>query len=69
MGVMALDIEELSFQWLGKLGEEKSALRYMYSVDGSDNTHFVELGATEVAEMTAKALKKCGNKYLEALVK
>lgn len=69
MDVVVLDIEELSFQWLRELGEEKSALRYMYSVDGSDNTHFVELGATEVAEMIAKSLKKCGNKYLEALVK
>lgn len=69
MGVVVLDIEELSFQWLCKLGEEKSALRYMYSVDGSDNTHFVELGATEVAEMIAQSLKKCGNKYLEALSK
>lgn len=68
-GVVALDIEELSFQWLTNLGEEKSALRYMVSVDGKDNTHFVELGANEVAEMIAKALKKCGDPYLKAFVK
>ena len=68
-GAVLLDIEQLSFEWLGKLGEKESALRFMVSVDGSDNTHLVELGATEVAEMTAKALKECGDPYLSHLVK
>ncbi|MBO4340385.1 MAG: rhamnogalacturonan acetylesterase [Bacteroidales bacterium] len=68
-GVVLLDIEETSFQWLEELGDEESAKRFMFSVDGKDNTHFVELGATEVAEMVAKALKECGDPYLSSLVK
>lgn len=67
--VVLLDIEQLSYDWLSSLGEEQSASRFMFSVDGEDNTHFVELGATEAAAITAKALKECGNPYLSALVK
>ena len=68
-GVVCLDIEELSFQWLTRLGDEPSMSRFMVSVDGKDNTHFVEEGADEVAAMTAGALKQCGDPYLEGLVK
>ena len=68
-GAVVLDIEQLSFDWLTSLGDEASALRFMVSVDGSDNTHLVELGATEVASMVAHALKTCGNPYLAHLVK
>ena len=64
-----LDIEQLSFNWLTSLGEEASASRYMFSVDGADNTHLTELGADEVAEMVATALKNSNNSYLAALVK
>lgn len=68
-GVVALDIEEISYQWLTKLGDEPSVSRFFISVDGKDNTHFVEQGAIEVAEMTAKALKECGDPYLAGFVK
>ena len=67
--VVLLDIEQLSYDWLSSLGDEQSALRFMFSVDGEDNTHFVELGATEAAAITAKALKDCGDPYLSGLVK
>lgn len=68
-GATMLDVEQLSYDWLTGLGEEASASRYMVSVDGSDNTHFTELGSTEVAEMIAKALKDSNYSYLAALVK
>lgn len=68
-GVVMLDIEELTWQWLTALGEEESAKRFFVCVDGKDNTHLVEQGAQEVAEIIAKALKTCGDPYLEALVK
>ena len=68
-GVVLLDIEELSWQWITNLGDEASASRFFVSVDGSDNTHLVEQGAIEVAQMTAKALKECGDPYLAGLVK
>ena len=64
-----LDIEQLTYDWLATLGEEASASRFMVSVDGKDNTHLTELGATEVAEIVSKALKTCGNSALESLVK
>lgn len=68
-GVVLLDIEELSFEWLEALGEEESASRFFYSVDGKDNTHLVEQGADEVAAIVAKALKNCGDRKLARLVK
>lgn len=68
-GVVALDIEQLTYEWLSSLGDEPSKLRFMVSADGKDNTHLVELGATEVAGIVAKALKECGNPYLAGLVK
>lgn len=68
-GVVLLDIEEISYQWITSLGDEASKARFFVSVDGKDNTHLVELGAKEVAEMTAKALKECGEPYLAGLVK
>lgn len=68
-GVVALDIEQLSYDWLSSLGEKESASRFMFSVDGEDNTHLTELGADEIAEMVAQALKNSGNSYLAALVK
>lgn len=68
-GAVLLDIEQLSYEWLTKLGEEASALRFMVSVNGEDNTHLTELGADEIAEMVAQALKNSGNSYLAALVK
>ncbi len=68
-GVVLLDIEQSSFDWLTALGEEASASRFMVSVDGSDNTHLTELGATEVAELVAKALKACSDAKLASLVK
>lgn len=64
-----LDIEQLTYEWLTRLGEEASASRYMVSVDNADNTHLTELGATEVAQIIAGALKDCKNSYLVALVK
>lgn len=67
--VVVLDIEQLSYDWLNNLGEEESASRYMYSVDGKDNTHLLEQGAIEIAGIVAKALKDCGNPYLSKLVK
>lgn len=68
-GVVLLDIEQTSYEWLSALGEKESVSRFMFSVDGEDNTHFVELGAQEAAEITAKALKACGDPYLAGLVK
>ncbi len=68
-GVALLDIEQLSYAWLSALGEKESVSRFMVSVDGEDNTHFVELGAQEAAEITAKALKESGEPYLAGLVK
>ena len=68
-GVLLLDIEQLSYNWLTSLGEEASALRYMVSVNGEDNTHLTEMGADEIAKMVAQALKDSGNSYLAALVK
>ena len=68
-GAVLLDIEQLTYDWLATLGEQASASRFMVSVDGKDNTHLTELGATEVAEIVAKALKTCGNPTLEVLVK
>lgn len=64
-----LDIERLTYDWLAALGEEASASRFMVSVDGNDNTHLTEQGATEVAEMVANALKDCGVSALVSLVK
>lgn len=68
-GAVLLDIEQLTYDWLATLGEEASASRFMVSVDGKDNTHLTEVGATEVAEIVAKALKACGDPTLSALVK
>ena len=68
-GAVLLDIEQLTYDWLNTLGPDESYKRYMASVDGSDTTHLVELGATEVAEMIATALKTCGDENLSRLVK
>lgn len=66
----ALDIEQLTYEWLNKLGEDASKLRYMMSVAGSsDTTHLTELGATEIAEIIAKAMKASNNAQLSAIVK
>ena len=64
-----LDIEQLTYDWLAKLGEEAANLRFMVSVDGKDTTHLTEQGASEIAEIVAKALKASGNPYLIKLVK
>ena len=67
--VVMLDIEQRSYEWLTALGEDASIPRYMVSVDPyNDNTHLTELGASEVAQMVALALKSCGNSYLSALI-
>lgn len=68
-GAVLLDIEQLSFEWLTNLGEEASASRFMFSVDGADNTHLTEQGANEIANLVAQALKDSNNSYLAALVK
>lgn len=68
--ITALDIEQLTYEWLNKLGEEASKLRYMMSVAGSnDTTHITELGATEIAEIVAKAMKASSNSQLSAIVR
>ena len=68
--ITALDIEQLTYEWLNKLGEEASKLRYMMSVAGSnDTTHLTELGATEIAEIVAKAMKASSNSQLSAIVR
>ncbi len=68
-GVVMLDIEQLSYDWLTALGEEDSIPRYMVSVDPyTDNTHLTETGAEEVAQMVADALKACSDPYLRSLV-
>lgn len=67
--VVMLDIEQRSYDWLTSLGEDNSIPRYMVSVDPyNDNTHLTELGAGEVAQIIALALKTCGNSYLSALI-
>lgn len=68
--VTALDIEQLTYEWLNRLGEEASKLRYMMSVEGSsDTTHLTELGATEIAEIVAKAMKASSDTRLSAVVR
>ena len=68
--VEVLDIEQLTYDWLATLGEEEAKLRFMVSTEGSsDTTHLTELGATEVAELTAAALKGCKDPVLSALPK
>ena len=68
--VVALDIEQLSWDWLNDLGYDNAKLRYMISTEGStDTTHLNELGATEIAQITANALKACGNPDLAKLAK
>ena len=69
-GVVALDIEQLSWDWLNDLGYDNAKLRYMISTeDSTDTTHLNELGATEIAQITANALKACGNPDLAKLAK
>ena len=68
--MVLLDIEQLTYDWLARLGEETAKLRFMCSVEGSsDTTHLTELGASEIAEIVAGALKSCGNPALTRLVK
>lgn len=68
--VMLLDIEQSTYEWLGRLGEDAARLRFMISVEGSnDTTHLTEMGATEIAEIIATAMKNCNNSKLAALVK
>ena len=68
--VPVLDIEQLTYEWLNRLGEETSKLRYMMSVEGSsDTTHLTELGATEIAEIVAKAMKASSDTRLSAVVR
>ena len=64
-----LDIEQLTWEWLDNLGEEDAKLRYMVSSDDTDTTHLNELGANEVAQIIAKALKDCGDPVLSKLAK
>ena len=66
-GAVLLDIEQLTYDWLAELGEEAAKLRFANG--GNDNTHLSELGADEIAEIVAKALKASGNPYLAKLVK
>lgn len=68
--VILLDIEQSTYEWLGRLGEEAARLRFMISVEGSnDTTHLTEMGAIEIAEIVAKAMKNCNNPKLADLVK
>lgn len=68
--VTLLDIEQLTYEWLARLGEEDAKLRYMMSVEGSnDTTHLTELGASEIAEIVADAMKACSDPKLSALAK
>ena len=68
--VPVLDIEQLTYEWLNRLGEETSKLRYMMSVEGSsDTTHLTELGATEIAEIVAKAMKASSDTRLSVVVR
>lgn len=55
-GAAFVDLEQLSFEWLGKLGPEESKKCYLWTDEKQDNTHFQERGAREVAEIVAKAL-------------
>jgi len=64
-----LDIELMTAEWLAANGVEGSKKFYMVSVNGKDNTHFTEEGATAVAGMVAKSLKESGMKNLSRLVK
>ena len=64
-GAVLLDIEQLTYDWLAELGEDAAKLRFAEN----DNTHLSELGADEIAEIVAKALKASGDPYLAKLVK
>ena len=60
-GTAIVDAEELTYMWLVRLGEQKSANYYVVYKRGAedpDNTHLCTEGAQEVAAMIAKELKK-----------
>lgn len=55
-----IDLEKQTSEWLKSLGDEASKPYYMVSVNGTDNTHLTQAGATVVAGMVAKGLRDAG---------
>ncbi|MBO4595248.1 MAG: rhamnogalacturonan acetylesterase [Bacteroidales bacterium] len=55
-----VDAEEMTHEWLAKLGDEASKPYFMVRVNGTDNTHFTREGAEVVAGMIAKSLIEQG---------
>lgn len=57
-GTPLIDVEQQSFEWLEKTGDEASKPYYMVSVNGTDNTHLTKAGAALYAGFVAEGLKK-----------
>lgn len=60
LDVPVLDMHTASGQWLAELGYEGAEPYYMFSVDGTDNTHFTYPGAMEMAKLAAQEMRRIG---------
>jgi PelA/Pel-15E family pectate lyase len=75
--VPLLDMEKLTRQWLVGLGPERSKKFFMQFAPGehprlpkgiSDNTHFVEAGARQVAGLAVEELRRMGLPFAQDLL-
>lgn len=60
LDVPVLDMHTRSGEWLNEIGSDASAAYYMYSVNGTDNTHFTYTGAYHFDNMAIEEMKRIG---------
>lgn len=70
LNVPLLNMHARSGEWLTQLGEAASAQYYMFSVNGTDNSHLTYPGANEIAKLANGEIARVGlpiAKYLKPL--